>query len=201
MSLFDGFLTAFKAISANGLRSFLTMLGLLIGVGSVIILISIGQGTQAGIKEEITNLGTDLLFISPGSSSEAGVRGRRGSARTLFAEDVLAIREANLPGVEAAAPQLNIGNAQAIVGPLNQEIDLVGTDSDYLKVRNLSLSEGSFISSKDVLENLKQLKNTTYIVSSNGEELNENKEMFHVKQEKFSINSTNIRHIDVINVK
>ena len=150
MSLFDGFLTAFKAISANGLRSFLTMLGLLIGVGSVIILISIGQGTQAGIKEEITNLGTDLLFISPGSSSEAGVRGRRGSARTLFAEDVLAIREANLPGVEAAAPQLNIGNAQAIVGPLNQEIDLVGTDSDYLKVRNLSLSEGSFISSKDV---------------------------------------------------
>ncbi len=150
MSLLDGFLTAFKAISANGLRSFLTMLGLLIGVGSVIVLISIGQGTQAGIKEEITNLGTDLLFISPGSSSESGVRGRRGSARTLFAEDVIAIREANLPGVEAAAPQLNIGNAQAIVGSLNQEIDLVGTDSDYLNVRNLTLSEGSFISSKDI---------------------------------------------------
>ena len=105
MSLYDGFLTALKAISANGLRSFLTMLGLLIGVGSVIVLVSIGQGTLAGIKEEITNLGTDLLFVSPGSASEQGVRGRRGSARTLFAEDVIAIREANLPGVEAAAPQ------------------------------------------------------------------------------------------------
>ena len=150
MSLIDGFLTAFKAISANGLRSFLTMLGLLIGVGSVIVLISIGQGTQAGIKEEITNLGTDLLFVSPGSASEQGVKGRRGSGRTLFAEDVIAIREANLPGVESAAPQLNIGSAQAIVGSLNQEIDLVGTDSAYIDVRKLILSDGSFISSKEV---------------------------------------------------
>ena len=58
-----------------------------------------------------------------------------------------------------------------------------------------------FISSKDVLKNIKQLKNVIYIVSSNGENLNENKKKFHVKQEKFTINSTNIRHIDVINVK
>ena len=61
MSLYDGFLTALKAISANGLRSFLTMLGLLIGVGSVIVLVSIGQGTQAGIKEEL-DPGDMLLY-------------------------------------------------------------------------------------------------------------------------------------------
>lgn len=85
---------------------------------------------------------------------------------------------------------LNLDNVEV----LNENADAVLTSN------NIYISR-CFISSKDVLENLKQLKNTTYIVSSNGEELNENKEMFHVKQEKFSINSTNIRHIDVINVK
>lgn len=85
---------------------------------------------------------------------------------------------------------LNLDNVEV----LNENADAV------LMSNNIYISR-CFISSKDVLENLKQLKNTTYIVSSNGEELNENKEMFHVKQEKFSINSTNIRHIDVINVK
>ena len=85
---------------------------------------------------------------------------------------------------------LNLDNVEV----LNENADTV------LMSNNIYISR-CFISPKDVLENLKQLKNTTYIVSSNGEELNENKEMFHVKQKKFSINSTNIRHIDVINVK
>ena len=85
---------------------------------------------------------------------------------------------------------LNLDNVEV----LNENADTV------LMSNNIYISR-CFISSNDVLENLKQLKNTTYIVSSNGEELNENKEMFHVKQKKFSINSTNIRHIDVINVK
>ena len=75
-----------------------------------------------------------------------------------------------------------------------------GNANLVLKSNNIYISR-CFISSKDVLKNLKQLENVTYIVSSNGEELNEQKEMFHVKQEKFTINSTNIRHIDVINVR
>ena len=75
-----------------------------------------------------------------------------------------------------------------------------GNANLVLKSNNTYISR-CFISSKDVLKNLKQLENVTYIVSSNGEELNEQKEMFHVKQEKFTINSTNIRHIDVINVR
>ena len=75
-----------------------------------------------------------------------------------------------------------------------------GNANLVLKSNNTYISR-CFISSKDVLKNLKQLENVTYIVTSNGEELNEQKEMFHVKQEKFTINSTNIRHIDVINVR
>ena len=85
---------------------------------------------------------------------------------------------------------LNLDNVHVF----NGNADLV------LKSNNIYISR-CFISSQDVLKNLKQLENVTYIVSSNGEELNEQKEMFHVKQEKFTINSTNIRHIDVINVR
>ncbi len=85
---------------------------------------------------------------------------------------------------------LNLENVEV----LNESADAVLTDNNTYISR-------CFISSKDVLKNIKQLKNVTYIVSSNGENLNENKEKFHVKQEKFTINSTNIRHIDVINVK
>ena len=85
---------------------------------------------------------------------------------------------------------LNLKNVEV----LNESADAVLTDNNTYISR-------CFISSKDVLKNIKQLKNVTYIVSSNGENLNENKEKFHVKQEKFTINSTNIRHIDVINVK
>ncbi|MDC3064915.1 class I SAM-dependent methyltransferase [Acidimicrobiaceae bacterium] len=85
---------------------------------------------------------------------------------------------------------LNLDNIQVF----NGNADLV------LKSNNIYISR-CFISSQDVLKNLKQLENVTYIVSSNGEKLNEQKEMFHVKQEKFTINSTNMRHIDVINVR
>ncbi len=85
---------------------------------------------------------------------------------------------------------LNLENVEV----LNESADAVLTDNNTYISR-------CFISSKDVLKNIKQLKNVTYIVSSNGENLNENKEKFHVKQEKFTINLTNIRHIDVINVK
>ena len=82
-----------------------------------------------------------------------------------------------------------------------ENVEVLNENADAVLMSNNTYFSRCFISSKDVLENLKQLENVTYIVSSKGEELNENKEMFHVKQEKFAINSTNIRHIDVINVR
>ena len=82
-----------------------------------------------------------------------------------------------------------------------KNVEVVNESANSVLTNNKTYISRCFISSKDVLENIKQLKNVTYIVSSNGENLNENKKKFHVKQEKFTINSINIRHIDVINVK
>ena len=80
-------------------------------------------------------------------------------------------------------------------------VEVLNKNADAVLTSNNTYISRCFISSKDILDNLKHKENTTYIVSSNGEKLNENKETFHVKQEKFTINSTKIRHIDVINVK
>ena len=91
---------------------------------------------------------------------------------------------------------------QRLKNILNLEnVEVLNEHADAVLMSNNTFISRCFISSKDVFENLKQLENVTYIVSSNEEKLNENKETFHVKQEKFTINSTNIRHIDVINVK
>ena len=91
---------------------------------------------------------------------------------------------------------------QRLKNILNLEnVEVLNESADAVLTSNKTYISRCFISSKDVLKNIKQLKNVIYIVSSNGENLNENKKKFHVKQEKFTINSTNIRHIDVINVK
>ena len=91
---------------------------------------------------------------------------------------------------------------QRLKNILNLEnVEVLNEHADAVLMSNTTFISRCFISSKDVFENLKQLENVTYIVSSNEEKLNENKETFHVKQEKFTINSTKIRHIDVINVK
>ena len=91
---------------------------------------------------------------------------------------------------------------QRLINILNlKNVEVLNKNANTVLMNNNTYVSRCFISSKDVLESLKQLENVTYVVSSNGEKLNENKETFHVKQEKFAINSTNIRHIDVINVK
>ena len=82
-----------------------------------------------------------------------------------------------------------------------KNVEVLNESADAVLTSNKTYISRCFVSSKDVLKNIKHLKNVIYIVSSNGENLNENKKKFHVKQEKFTINSINIRHIDVINVK
>ena len=149
MTILDGLRIAFRSILANRTRSSLTILGLLIGVSSVIALIAVGQGAQEGVKAQISNLGTDLLFIRPVASNSGNTRGAAGSGATIFAEDADAIRDANIPGILHVAPQLNF-SAQAIAGENNQLVSIIGTDQEYLSARGLIIKSGSFISDKDV---------------------------------------------------
>lgn len=152
MSPIDALRVAFRAIAANGLRSVLTTLGMVIGVGSVIVLIAVGQGAQKGVQDQIRGLGTDLIFITPavqGGNNNGGARGGPGSAQTLTLDDANAMTAANLPGVKGVAPQISIP-LQLIANGNNQRVTVIGTTPDYPDVRGVAVAEGQFITQADV---------------------------------------------------
>ena len=151
MTILDAVSTSVKELLSNPLRSFLTLLGLIIGVSSVIIMVAVGQGAQEGVKAQIIGLGSDLTFVRPGASDDqqTGARGQAGSGLTLLASDAYAIKEASLPGVVGVVPQLNL-NAQAITGSNNRGVEIIGTTADYASVRNLETDYGRFINTQDV---------------------------------------------------
>ena len=151
MTILDAVITGVKELLSNPLRSFLTLLGLIIGVSSVIIMVAVGQGAQEGVKAQIIGLGSDLTFIRPAATNnqQTGARGQAGSGLTLLASDADAIKEASLPGVIGVVPQLNF-NAQAISGSNNLGVGIVGTTADYAPVRNLDPNYGRFINTQDV---------------------------------------------------
>jgi putative ABC transport system permease protein len=138
---------ALRALSANKLRTTLTMLGIIIGVSAVIALMSIGRGAQAQVASSIQSLGTNLLFIRPGSTRDQGVRSGAGSAPTLTMEDSDAI--ATLPNVVAAAPELGTG-AQMLANGQNTNSRVTGVTEDYALVRNAPVAEGDWISKAQV---------------------------------------------------
>ncbi|MBM3140811.1 MAG: FtsX-like permease family protein [Chloroflexi bacterium] len=150
MSLVDAVRIALRAIAANRLRSALTALGLIIGVSSVIVLIAVGQGAQKGVTERIRGLGTNLIFVRPGTAQgTAQTQGARGAAMTLVASDADAIEQAGIPGIAGVSSQINFP-AQAITSAQNVNTTVIGTTANYVDVRGVSLSSGSFISPTDV---------------------------------------------------
>lgn len=152
MSPIDALRVAFRAIGANGLRSFLTTLGMVIGVGSVIVLIAVGQGAQKGVQDQIRGLGTDLVFIKPsaeGGRQNGGARGAAGSGQTLTKADSDAIAAANIPGIKGVASQISL-NVQAITPANNQNVTVIGTDPSYPDVRGVAVAEGAFITDTDI---------------------------------------------------
>jgi len=151
VSTWDAIRVAMRAIGANRLRSGLTALGLIIGVSSVIVLIAVGQGAQKGVTDQIEGLGTNLVFVEPGTSQDSatGTTGAQGSAGTLVLSDAEAIADANIPGVVDVAGELTI-SAQAIAGSANQAVDVVGTTAEWAFVRDAVVASGTFITPPDV---------------------------------------------------
>ncbi len=138
------------ALTANKARTFLTMLGIVIGIASVIAMIAIGQGTQAQIQASIQSAGANLLFVVPGSQKGVGIQvsSGRGSAQTLTQADANAIASA-VPSVAAVAPSLNL-RFQVTAPGTNTNVQVVGTTPDYTGVRNVQMAEGSFISNANL---------------------------------------------------
>ena len=137
--------TALSSLGANKLRASLTLLGIVIGVAAVISLMSIGRGVQQTITQRIESLGTNLLFVRPGSASQGGVSRGQGSAVTLTLEDAYALLDpVAVPSVGAVAPELRT-SGQVVAGSKNTSTQIVGVTPGYQFVRNFPVSSGQFI--------------------------------------------------------
>jgi len=139
----------YLALIANKVRSFLTVLGIVIGIGSVIAMIAIGQGSQASIQSNIQALGSNLIMVMPGAPRGAGtqVSQGRGSATTLVMKDVEAIKDESQQ-YAAIAPELS-GRYQVTAKGTNTNTSIVGVTSDYPGVKNVQVSSGVFISDQN----------------------------------------------------
>jgi putative ABC transport system permease protein len=132
--------SALSGINTHKLRSFLTVLGVVIGVGAVITLMAIGQGTQQMILSSIQGLGTNLLFISPGAQTVGGVRSDTGSAASLTITDAQAI-QSDVSYVTAVAPYSQT-SAQLVYGGLNMSTRVTGITPDYQQAYNQVIADG-----------------------------------------------------------
>ncbi|MFA6992367.1 MAG: ABC transporter permease [Candidatus Gracilibacteria bacterium] len=159
MKISDILKETYSSLSANKARSGLTMLGIVIGISSVIVMVSIGQGTQSSITSSIESMGSNLITVSAGAQRNTGskVNLARGTSKTLTQADADAIAE-QITSVEAVAPELS-GNYQITSKGSNTNTSVDGTNSSYLSVKNLEIDEGVFITE----QNLKSISKVAVI--------------------------------------
>ena len=148
MNTFESMRIALRSLASNKLRSVLTMLGMIIGVGAVIALVGAGAGAQAQVAERFSSLGTNLLVISPRGGSFRGVAQGSSSSRALTNDDVVAIaNQATL--VAAIAPEYST-RAQVVNGNKNVQTSVLGVTAEYLTVRNYTVARGRFLEAQDL---------------------------------------------------
>lgn len=135
-------------LRANKLRSFLTMLGIIIGVAAVIAMVSIGMGVRSKIENSINSLGSNLIIIIPGATAPNGMRLAAGSNNSLTAQDAQAIAR-SVPGVSAVAPMVQ-RQYQVVYGNKNWTTSVQGTTPDFTAVRNFAVAQGSFFTTKSL---------------------------------------------------
>lgn len=140
-------LTSSKSILRNRVRSFLTTLGIIIGVASVIIMVAIGKGAQQDIRDQIQSMGTNIIMIMPGSSSSRGTSLGSGSRQSLTLKDADKLR--NIESLIAVSPLSRI-SSQVIGGSGNWQTQVYGVDPDYLTIREWSVSSGDMFTKKDI---------------------------------------------------
>lgn len=149
----DTLRTAFDSVRAHRLRSALTMLGILIGISAVVLTVGLGSGARAKVREQIDELGTNVLVVSPGSStSSSGARGGFGTASTLTTADADALGSRTTgPDVAAVAP-VSSTSVELTAGTKNWTTTLTGTTPDWQKVRSRKVASGRFLTAADQSE-------------------------------------------------
>jgi putative ABC transport system permease protein len=151
MSWLETLRTGLNGVFTHRLRSGLTVLGILIGIAAVILTVGLGEGAQAQVSSEITSLGTNLLTVSPGSStSSSGIRGGFGTASTLTTADATALASQTVaPDIRAVAPITESSEALT-AGTSNWTTTVVGSTPSWITVRGETLAQGRFIDNQDV---------------------------------------------------
>jgi putative ABC transport system permease protein len=146
--VFQALRIALRSLRVNKLRTALTMLSIMIGVGAVIAMVAVGAGAQARVAEQIQSLGSNLIIVLPGSRNSAGLRLGQGSQITITEDDALAIAR-EIPVVQAVAPSSR-GNAQVVYGNLNWWTNITGVTADFFETRDWALESGRPILREDV---------------------------------------------------
>ena len=143
----------FWSLSGNKVRSGLTILGIVIGIASVITMVSIGQGAQNSIEQSIESIGSNLIIVSPGSQRGSAVSQGRGSAQTLTLDDANAIK-GEVAGVKAVAPEAS-RRYQIMAKGNNTNTQVIGTVADYLTARNIKMDAGTFFTDQQIRSSAK----------------------------------------------
>src|SRR3954465_1639053 len=147
MSIFMTLRIALKALNRNKMRTVLTMLGMIIGVGAVITMVALGTGARTTIEERVKSAGTNMVMVNAGNFSSGGVRTGQGNSTTLMPDDAAAMRQ--LPGVQYVAAGTST-RSQVIAGNQNWSTQIQGTDIDLPLIRSWPTKYGSFFTSQDV---------------------------------------------------
>lgn len=142
------FIMAFKALLANKMRSLLTMLGIIIGVGAVIVMVALGTGVKESITNSIASLGSNMLIVSPAATNNGGIRGAAGSNTKLKYDDAKAIKE-RIKNIDYVSPSI-ASNYQIVNGRSNWNASVQGVTPDYMSIRSLEVVSGSYISISDM---------------------------------------------------
>ena len=155
MSAWAAFRSAWRALAANALRSVLTMLGIIIGVGAVIAMVAVGQGATDRVQEQMQALGSNIMLVVPGGVSQAGVRLGAQTRQRLTEEDALAIG-LEIPEVQVAAPTSR-ATGQVVWGNSNWGTTVMGVNNDYLEARDWPLRSGRVFDTAELAGSAKVL--------------------------------------------
>src|SRR5436190_11331452 len=139
---------AIRALNPNQLRTALTMLGIIIGVGAVIVLVSIGQGAQTMVLDSMSSMGTNMMFVMPGTMTFGGASMGLGAANTLTDEDVFAM-EREIPTIAAASPMMR-ASGQLVFGNQNWFVRIQGSNDKFPQIREWKIEQGEFFTDADV---------------------------------------------------
>src|SRR6266487_2551168 len=181
------FKIALRALRRNVLRSFLTMLGIIVGIASVIVGVSMGTGAKADVDKRIASMGQNLLTVLSGNMNRGGARGGFGMQPNLTIADYEAIRKEVL-GVTAASPEARVGVAQIVAGNQNTPVQVSGVSAEYLTARSWVLRGGDNFSETDVRNaNKVCLIGTTTAASLFGENVDPVGQIIRIKNAPFSI--------------